>query len=137
MESLLKGTLEAMKDRFVDRLPAFQVLDDDSLQQRRRYIGVPNALRIDDDNRSVAADTEARRLASLHARRTEEQVFPRQKLGEQRIKLSPAAIGRTEVTSAHQHMAGVRLHLRLFSVTHSKKIHLLTSTHTCTAVSSV
>jgi len=83
MESLLKGRLEPMKDRFVDRLPAFQVLDDDSLQQRRRYIGVPNALRIDDDNRSVAADTEARRLASLHACRTEEQIFPRQELGEQ------------------------------------------------------
>ena len=137
MESLLKGRLEPMKDRFVDRLSSLEVLDDDSLQQRRRYIGVPDPFRIDDHNRSAAADAEARRLASLHASRTEEQIFPLQELGEQRIKLSPAAIGRTEVTSAHQYVAGVRLHLRLFSVTHSKKIHLLTSANTCTAVNSV
>jgi len=82
-EAVLKDTLEPMKDGFVDRPSTFQVLDDDSLQQPRRYIGVPNALRIDDDNRPVAADTEARRLASLHACRTEEQIFPRQELGEQ------------------------------------------------------
>ena len=83
MEAVLNDTLEPMKDGFVDRPSTFQVLDDDSFQQRRRYIGVPNTLRIDDDNRPVAADTEARRLASLHACRTEEQIFPRQELGEQ------------------------------------------------------
>jgi hypothetical protein len=72
-----------MKDRFVDRLSTLEVLDDDSLQQRRRYIRVPNAFRIHDNNRSVAAHAEARRLASFHARRTEEQIFPLQELGEQ------------------------------------------------------
>src|SRR5450759_705551 len=128
--------LEPVKNRLIDRLPALEVLHDDSLQQRWCDLGVPDSFRIHHDDRSVAADAEAGSLAALHALRTKEQIFALEKLGEQQIELAPPAVGRAEVASAYEHVMGVRLHLRLLPVTHAAKIHTLACPSTCNAARS-
>jgi hypothetical protein len=114
-----------VKDRLLDRFSVLEVLDDDSLQQRRRDLGVPDALRIYDDDRSVATHAEARGFTALHALGAKEQVLALEQLGEQRVELLSATIGRAEVARAHQHVMRVRLHLRLLRAIHSAKIHVL------------
>jgi hypothetical protein len=64
-----------MKNGFLDHSAVFQVLDDDPLQKLGRNSGVPDALRIDDDDRSSGADAEARSLASFDPRWPKQQVF--------------------------------------------------------------
>jgi len=64
-----------VKDRLINRFSVLEVLDDDSLQQRGGDLGVPNALRIYDDDRSVAAYAKARRLTALCALRAKEQIL--------------------------------------------------------------
>ena len=56
-----------MKNSLINWLPVLQVLDDDSLQQLGCDLGVPDSIRIHDDDRPVAADAETRSLAALHA----------------------------------------------------------------------
>ena len=53
-----------------------QMLDDDALEQLRRHASVPDALRVDDDDRPASAYAEARGLAPLHAARSEQKSFP-------------------------------------------------------------
>src|SRR5262245_47884059 len=72
----LKGPAsQPVKDSLLDDAAVPQMLDDDPLQQRRRYRSVPDAVGIDDDDRSSAAHTQTRCLASLHASRSEQQPF--------------------------------------------------------------
>src|SRR6266550_8318919 len=125
--------LQTVKHRRIDGFSMLEVLDDDALEQRWCYRRVPNAFRIHHDDRAVAAHAEARRLTSFYARGAEKQIFTLEELREQRIKFSPTAIGRAEFASAYEHVTGVRLHLWLLSVAHSKKIHGIKPTHTCKA----
>jgi hypothetical protein len=125
-----------MKNRLFDRLPMLEVLDDDSLQQRRGDLGIPGSFRVHYNDRPVAADAEAGGLTALYAARAEEEILSLQKPGEQPIELAAPAIRRAEVAGAHEHVTSVRLHLRLLVAIHSAKIHLLTSPSTCTAVNS-
>ena len=74
--------LEPVKNRLFNWLPAFQVLDYNSLEQLRCDVGVPDPFRIDDDDRTIAADAEAGSLASLYARGAEQQILALQQLGE-------------------------------------------------------
>ena len=131
-----RDTLEPVKNRLINGLPMLEVLDDDSLQQRGRDLRVPNALRIHDDNRSVAAHAEARCLAPFHAPRAEEQILPLQKLGEKRIELTSARVGRAEIARAYEDMSRVRLHLRLLRVVHSAKDTRAEPSSTCPTVHS-
>jgi hypothetical protein len=62
-----------------------QMLDDDSLEERGGNAGVPDALGIDDDDRTAGADAEARSLAALDAARAEEKAFALEKACEMRI----------------------------------------------------
>ena len=87
------GILELMENGLSNGLAVPEVLDDDSLQQSRRDLEVPGALRIHDDYRSVAADAEARSFTALDALRAEEQILSLQKLGEQQVELASAAVG--------------------------------------------
>lgn len=59
-----------------------QMLDNDALEQRRRYAAIPDAVGIDDDNRTSGANAEARRLTALHATGTEQQSFTLEKSGQ-------------------------------------------------------
>jgi len=82
-EACLHGLLELVKNSLINRLPALEVLDDYSLEQRRRDVRIPDAFRIDDDDRSIAAHAQTWSLTALHAPRAEEQILSLQELGEQ------------------------------------------------------
>ena len=125
-----------MKDRLINRFSVFEVLDDDSLEQRGCNLGVPDALRIHHDDRSVAAHAKARGLTALSTPRAKEQILALEQVGQQRVELASAAVGRAEIARAHEHVMRVPLHFRLLILTHSAKIHMLTRAHTCTAVDS-
>src|SRR5258705_2070510 len=125
-----------MEDSLFDRLPVLEVLDHDALQQRRRHFGIPDTLRIDDDDRTIAADAEARCLAALDALWTKEQILALQQVGKERVDLAPTTVGRAEAAGAHEYVARVGLHLRPSFVTHQEKIHVPMRAHTCTAVDS-
>ncbi|HEY0528521.1 MAG TPA: hypothetical protein VGD02_06805 [Gemmatimonadaceae bacterium] len=81
-----------MEDSLVDHFPVLKVLYDNALKQGGRYGVVPDSFRVDDDDGTVAADTETGRLAAFHTARPEEKVFAVEQGSEQRIDLSPAAI---------------------------------------------
>jgi len=67
-------------------LTILEMLDDDSLENRRSYTSVPDAIRINDDDRPARADAEARRLSALHPRWTEEQTLALKKRRKVRIQ---------------------------------------------------
>jgi hypothetical protein len=81
-----------MEDGLGNRFSTLQVLDYDSLQQSRRHSVVPHTVGIDDDDRTIAANTEAGRLSALHTMRAEEKVFTMQKLGQQGVELTPTRV---------------------------------------------
>ena len=125
-----------MKDRLINGFSVFEVLDDDSLQQRRCHLSVPDALGIHHNDRSVATHAQARGLTALYALRAKEKILALEQVGQQRVKLASATVGRAEIACAYEHVMRVRLHFRLLSVTHSEKIHMLTRAHTCPGVDS-
>jgi hypothetical protein len=88
------------------------VLDDDALEEDGSDSGVPDALGIDDDDRTAGADAEARSLAALDATRAEEKGFSLEKAGEILIQLAAAVIRRAEATRAYQHVAAIWIHHR-------------------------
>ena len=86
-------TLEPMKNRLFHRSSLLQVLDDNSLQQLRRDVGVPDSFGIHHDDRTTAADAEAGSFTSLYAIRSEQKIFALQQLGESRIQFATTAVG--------------------------------------------
>jgi hypothetical protein len=66
---------EPMENRFFDRLPSLEMLDDDSLEKIRRNFGIPDSFRIDDDDRPAAAHAKAGGLSTLNSVRTEKQIL--------------------------------------------------------------
>lgn len=64
-----------MKYCLLNRTISLEVLHNDPLEQFWRHRFVPDAIGINDYNRTFSADTEARCFAALHARGTEQQVF--------------------------------------------------------------
>ena len=94
-----------MENGIGNGLPILEVLDDDALEQLWSDPGVPDAFGIDDHDRSVDAHSEAWRLSTLDASRAEQEILLLQQLGEERIDLAAAPIGRAEITGAHQDMA--------------------------------
>src|SRR6185436_793787 len=91
-----------------------QVLDDNALEHRRRHPGVPDALGVYDDAGAAGTDAEARRFTTLHAPRTEQQVFALEQLREQAIQHAAPAVRRAEPSRAHEHVAPVGVHVRPF-----------------------
>lgn len=64
-----------MKDGLLDGSSVAKVLHDNSLEKLWRNAGVPDALRIDDDDGSASADAKAGRLSALHTAGAEQEVF--------------------------------------------------------------
>ena len=96
--------LEPMKNRVFYGSAVLQMLDDNSLEQMRSDVRVPDSLGVNDDDRTAAADAEARRFASLHAIRPEEEILAVQQLRESRIQLTTATIGRAEIPGADENV---------------------------------
>src|SRR4051812_40500630 len=86
------------------------MLDDDALEQGGRHAGIPNAVRIDDDDRSAATNAKAGRLATFDPIRAKQEPLPLQERGQQAIQLATAMIGRTKAADANEHVAGVWVH---------------------------
>ncbi len=97
--------MQPMKHCLLDDLPVTQVLDDDPLQQRRRHPGIPDPLRVHDNDRTATANTQTWRLAALDPRRTEEQAFPLQQRRQEIVQITPPAVGRAEAAHAHEDVA--------------------------------
>src|SRR6476619_5815887 len=108
----MRAVLELMKDGINYRTSVLEVLDNNSLQQGWGHLGVPDSLRVDHYDRSHAAHAETGSFTPLHTLRPEKQVLALQQLGEQRVNLTPPAIGRAETARTHDDVARVRLHLR-------------------------
>lgn len=82
-----------MEDRLVYLAPAFQMLDDDPLEQFRRDARIPDPLGVDDKHGPRGAHAEARDFAAFHPAGTEEQVFSLEKLGKLRVKRAATSVG--------------------------------------------
>jgi hypothetical protein len=95
---------ESVKNGVFDDPAIPQMFDDDALQQGRRHTGVPDTVRIDDNDRTATTNAEARRLTAFDAGRTEQESFPLQERGQQTIELTTAMIGRAKAADADQHM---------------------------------
>ena len=71
-----------MKDSLINRFSVLEVLDHNAFQQRGGDLGIPDAFRIHDHDRTIAAHAKARSLAALHSLRTKQQVLTLQQIGE-------------------------------------------------------
>src|SRR3954470_7555644 len=118
-----------MKNRVRYRAPLLEMLDDNPLQKLRCHFRVPDPVRIDHHDRTIAANAQAWRLAALHASRTEEQIFALQQLRQQRIDLASTTFRRAETARADQDVPGVRLHHRRSQRTHRAKIYGVRRSH--------
>ena len=101
-----------MEYRVLHDAAVAEVLDDDALEERGSDSGVPDALGIDDDDRTAGADSEARSLAALDALGAEEKAFAFEKAGELRIQLAATLIRRAEAARADQHVTAIWIHPR-------------------------
>jgi hypothetical protein len=101
-----------VKDRLFNGSPALEMLDHNSLEKDGRHLGIPDPFRVDDNDWPTAANAEAWRFPALHPIRTEEKILSLQQLCEQRIYLSTAPVGRTEISGADEDVSRVRRHLR-------------------------
>ena len=81
-----------MKDRFFDDSTVSQVLHDDALEERGRHAGIPDRIRIHDDDGAARANTEARCLPALDPARAEEKPFPMEQGREERVQFPPSAV---------------------------------------------
>jgi hypothetical protein len=91
-----------MKYRLGYGVSILEVLDDNALQQRGSHARIPDAFRINDDDRTFGAHTEAWCLAAFHPLWSEEKIFPLQQLSEQRINLAAAPVGAAKIAGAHE-----------------------------------
>jgi hypothetical protein len=75
--------LQPVKNRLGYRASLLEMLDDDSLQQVRRYFRVPDPIWINDHDRTAAANAEAGSFATLYTLGSEEQVLALEQLSQQ------------------------------------------------------
>ena len=99
-----------MEDRFLDDSAVYEMLDDNSLEQRWGDGGIPNPIRVHDDDGPSATDAEARRFPAFDTIGAKEQTVPLKKRREELIELSSAMIRRTESADTDQHVPAVRDH---------------------------
>lgn len=101
-----------MKDGVLHHPAVLQMLDHDPFEECERDPGVPDALGVDDHDRTLTAHTKAWRFTALHAVRAKEQVLPLEQASEFCVHLSAAAVRAAVPPRAHQHVSGVRIHGR-------------------------
>ena len=87
---------EAMKHCLLHHSAVAQVFDDESVQQCRCDVGVPDAFGIHHDDRPSGADAQARRLTTLDSTGPEEQVFSLEELREQAVERAAATLRRAK-----------------------------------------
>ena len=75
--------LETVEDSLINRVSMLEMLYHDALQQVRGHAGIPDAIRIHDDDGPCRADAEAWRFAALDALGAEEKILALEQLREQ------------------------------------------------------
>ena len=101
---------QSKKDSVLDDFPILQMFHDYLLEKLWRDSAVPHAFRIDDNHRTAAAYSEARRFAALHARGSEEEILTLEQRRQLGVERSPSPVRRAEAPRAHEHVTRVRLH---------------------------
>jgi hypothetical protein len=91
-----------VEDRLFDHTAIPKVLDHDAFEQRGGDPGVPDRIRIHDDDGTASANSQARRLPSLHATRSEQESFTLKQVGKQSVQLPAASVWRTEPARANE-----------------------------------
>ena len=81
-----------MKNGLLDDAAVPEVLHHDALEKCRGHPGVPDRIRIDDDDGATGANPKARGLAALDPIRSEEQPFAVEQIRQQRIQFSAAPV---------------------------------------------
>ena len=81
-----------MKNGLLDWPTILQVFHHDPFEEFRGDAVVPDAFRINHEDRSIPADAKAGSLSALHARRPEEQSFPLQQARQLGKERAPASI---------------------------------------------
>ena len=81
-----------VEDRFFDNVTAFQVLDDDALEKLRGHPGIPDRIRIHDDDGAARANSETWGFPALDPARAEEKPFPMEQGREERVQFHPSAV---------------------------------------------
>lgn len=94
-----------MKNRLFDRPAVSKVLDDDPLEEIGRHPPVPDAVRIDHDNRSTGAYAEAGRFAALDSTGPEKESFTLQQVREELIETPSLPVGRAKAAGADEDVA--------------------------------
>ena len=108
----IRRSCQSVEHGLLDDSAVHEMLDDDSLEQRRCDAGIPDSIRVHDDDRPAAADAEARRLAALHAVGSEEKAMALEESWQQPIELTAPAIRRAEAADTYENVSGVRIHSR-------------------------
>src|ERR1035437_7463288 len=57
--------VQRMEDRILNHFPPFQVLDHNAFQKRRRDVGIPYSIRVNDDDRASSAHPKAGCFSAL------------------------------------------------------------------------
>jgi hypothetical protein len=91
-----------VEDSLFDHTALPKVLDHDAFEQRGGHPGVPDRIRIHDDDGTASANSQARCLPSLHPIRSEQESFTLKQVGKQGIQLPAASIRRTEPAGANE-----------------------------------
>ena len=82
-----------MEDRFLHHSAVYQMLDDDSLEQRRRDAGIPDTIGIHDDDGPAATHTETWCLPTFHPIGTEQQAVTLKQRRKELVQLASALVG--------------------------------------------
>ena len=101
-----------MKYCFLDDPAVYEMLDDNSLEQRRSDARVPDSIGIHDDDGSAAAHAKTRGFSTLHAIGSEQETVSLEQSREHLIQLASAMVRRTEAADTDQNVPGVRIHPR-------------------------
>ena len=86
------------------------MFNNDSLEKLWSYSTVPDAFRINDNDRPSAAYAKAWSFAALYARWTEQEIFAFEKGCKLRVKHATTPVGRAKPSGADDDVARVRLH---------------------------
>ena len=94
-----------MKNRLFDDVAIAQMLDDDALEKRRRDPGVPDGIRVDDDDRAAPANSQAWRFSPFDPRGPEQEPFALKQCRQHRVQVPATSVRRAEASGADEDMA--------------------------------
>jgi hypothetical protein len=99
-----------MENRLFDDAAITQVLDDDSLEKLRRDTGIPDRIRIHDDDGAAGANSEARRFPPFDPRWAEQEALALQQRRQHRVQIPTSPVRGAETARADEDVAGIVLH---------------------------